>query len=106
MRTTYNRPVIVTVTPAKSLGLGPVPDGQGYTVLGEYFRLPLELVNDADVPTLPDKWWRMIFYRAMMYYGSFESAPEVFAEGEREYKLITSRMQADQLTISFGNTLA
>lgn len=106
MRTTYSRPVLITITPAKALGLGPTPDSTGYTVVGEYFKLPAELTADTDVPTLPDKWWRMIFYRAMMFYGSFESAPEVFAEGEREYKLIVSRMQADQLTISFGNALA
>jgi len=107
MRTTYNRPVVTTVTPDKQLGLGPIPDAVGYTVDGEYFRAPFELALDADTPTLPDKYYLAIIYRAMMFYGAYEAAPEVYTQGQTEYSKLLSRMQVDQLvSVSFGQPLA
>lgn len=107
MRTTYTRPVVVTITPDKQLGLGPIPDATGYTVAGEYYRTPTALAADIDVPVIPDKFWMMAVYGAMMSYAGYESAPEVYARGKAGYDMLMARCEVDQLpSISFGEPLA
>lgn len=107
MRTTYARPVVITITPDKQIGLGPTPDATGYTIDGEYFRAPYEMSADTDVPTLPDKYYLAIVYRAMMLYGAYESASEVYTSGETEFKKLFARMEIDQIVaVSFGAPLA
>ena len=49
----------------------------------------------------------MIVYRAMMFYGGYESAPEVYQRGEAEFKRLMSRLDIDQLpTLVSGPPLA
>jgi hypothetical protein len=97
MRTTYSRPVVVTIDPHKNLGFGPIPDIP-YVIVGEYYTQPIDLVVDADVPAIPSRFHMMIVYRAMMYYAGYEAAPEVMSRGEYEYKRLSSRLYIDQLT--------
>ncbi len=96
-RTTYSRPIEMTVTPDDGIGLGPVPLS-GYTILGDYFSAPVLLSADADVPTLPAKHNPMlIVYHAMESYGAFEAAPEVYQRGLTEFTKLLRRLEADQL---------
>jgi hypothetical protein len=96
MRTTYSRPVVVSVKPNKDLAFGPTPD-QGYVIDAEYYQKPTEFSLDADEPALPDRFHMMIIYRAMMFYGGFEAAPEVYQRGEFEFKRLMDRLVLDQL---------
>lgn len=106
-RTTYSRPLSITVTPAKSLGLGPIPDATGYTVVGEYFRLPQVLSADTDVPTMPERYHMAIVYLAMRYYALFEAAPEVLQRAEDGYRRMMTRLRMDQQPgFTFGGALA
>lgn len=108
MRTTYARPVVVTIDPDKSLGFGSIPD-QPYVITGEYYVKPVEFSADTDAPpsVFPDRFHMMIVYRAMMFYGGYESAPEVFQRGENEFKRLMNRLDIDQLpTIVSGPPLA
>ncbi len=96
-RTSYSQPSEFCITPAKAIGLGPVPPA-GYTVTADYFTCPVEMtVADASTHVIPTHYELIIIYRAMMMYGEFESAPEVFSKGEREYKRLMRRMEADYL---------
>ncbi len=97
MLTNYQQPVVFAVDPDKKLLLGPGPDATGYTVVGEYFTAPIEMAADADIPALPTQYHRAIVYRAMMFYGAFESAGEVYQQGETEYKKIMARLENNQL---------
>lgn len=99
MRTTYARPVVVTIEPGpdKRLGFGSIPD-QPYVISGEYYKLPTEFVNDTDEPNIPARFQPMIVYRAMMYYGGYEAAPEVLSRGEQEFKRLMNRLEIDQIT--------
>ena len=90
-------PVVVTETPDTSLGLGPTPGPVGYTVTGDYFAEPSEMVLATDVPVMPAKHHMIIVYRAMMYYGGFESAPEVYQRGEAEFNKLRRRMERDRM---------
>ncbi|NDD53731.1 hypothetical protein EBZ39_07610 [bacterium] len=108
MRTTYARPVVVSIVPGadKSLGFGATPD-QPYVITGEYYKRPYDLSADADEPNVPTRFHLAIVYRAMMFYGGYEAAPEVYSRGETEFKRLMNRMNIDQLpTIVSGPPLA
>jgi hypothetical protein len=106
MRNTLARPVVVSITPNKDLAFGSTPD-QIYTINGEYYTQPVSLTADTDIPGIPARFHMIIVYRAMMYYAGYESAAEVLARGDFEYRRLYSRMEIDQLpTIVSGPPLA
>lgn len=94
-RTTKSQPTRFTITPAKAIGLGSVPL-VGYTVTGDYFACPTEMAADADIPSLPAHYHLAIVYRAMMMYGAFEAATEVYQRGASEFKLMMNRIENDR----------
>lgn len=106
-RTTYTRPLAVSVTPDQQLALGPTPDNTGYTIVGEYFTAPTVLALDADTPTMPERFQMAIVYRAMMSYGAFEVAPEVLMRGQEGYRrtMIALRLN-QQPNAAFSGALA
>lgn len=95
-KTTYARPTEVTVTPSKSLMLGLKPDAV-YVVSGEYYTAPVELAADADTPLMPERYHKAIVYKAMMHYGAYESAAEVYAQGKDQYNFMMNRIRSNQL---------
>ena len=105
LRTTQVRPMVFTITPNKSIGLQcPLT---GYTVIGDYYRIPSVLEDDSDEPLIPQRYRMAIVYRAMMAYGAEENAPEVYNEGEKNYKLQLAAMSRTQLpSISAMGALA
>lgn len=107
MRYTFSRPVVVSIVPpSKYLGFGSIPN-QPFVITGEYYKEPVEFSADADVPDIPSRFQMMIVYRAMMFYGGYESAPEVYQRGEQEFKRLMNRMDIDQLpTLVSGPPLA
>lgn len=52
-------PRFVFRLPSLGFGVYPIPD-KAYTVDFDYFRLPLDLVNPADVPTIPEQFKHLI----------------------------------------------
>lgn len=96
MRTVQTRPSQITITPDKSIGLGPVP-AAGYTVIGDYYSIPTEMTLDADIPALPTQYHMAIVYRAMMFYGAYEAANEVYQHGQTEFERIMARIYSDRL---------
>lgn len=97
MRTSYQQPIQLTVTPNNSIGLGPVPLA-GYTINGDYYTAPIRMSLDADEPELPAAHdTRIIVYKALMYYAAFESAPEVFQFAQMQYNILYSLLAKDQL---------
>lgn len=108
MRTTYARPVVVSIDPDKKLGFGSIPD-RSYVVTGEYYYAPVEFTAATDTPpdVFPNRYHMMIVYRAMMFYGGYESAPEVYQRGETEFKRLMNLVDIDQLpTLISGPPLA
>lgn len=106
MRTTYARPVVATIDTTKRLGLGAIPD-QPYVIDFEYYVKPIELTADIDTPALPSNFHMLIVFRAMYYYGGYESANEVYQRGEYEFQRLMQRLNVDQLpTIVSGPPLA
>lgn len=109
------RPIVWAERPRDlAIVFGAAPDAI-YTVSGEYQRKPSIMTMDADVPGvvatsdrgLPDRFHRIIVYRAMMMYGAYEAAPEVRGEGQQNYSTMLSALKTAQLPqFSLGGPLA
>lgn len=105
-RTQRQRPIVFTVNPQRDIILGPYPDGQ-YTVNGEGYAMPTEFTTDNQRPSMPPQYHMAIVYGAMMSYGAFEAAPEVYQRGEKQYKKLIAQLCATQLPqLTFGSPLA
>lgn len=88
-------PINFSVDPSKNFIIGPTPDDI-YNVNGEGFAMPTELAQDADRPTMPSQYHMAIVWRALMYYGQYEAAPEAYSHGQNEYTRLMRRLYADQ----------
>ena len=101
------RPVVFAVNPkGKALMFGPEPE-RGYTVVGEYQRIPRPLTDDTDTPDMPSHLHMMIVYKAMQYYGYYEAASEVLTRGQTMFKTLESQLDREQLPrITLGAPLA
>jgi len=105
-RLNRSRPVDFTVDPQKNIRLGQVPDDI-YTVNGEFFKKPSELVADTDAPSMPSEFHLTIVYRAMMHYGAYEAATEVWQRGSSEFTRMKTKLEIDQLpAMEMGEPLA
>lgn len=105
-RTQTSRPVVFSTNSQGDFLLGSVPNGQ-YQIQGECWALPTELSLDNDRPAAPGQFHMAIVYRAMMMYGQYEAAPEVYQHGATEFNKIAARLAAHQLPrLTFGAPLA
>lgn len=101
------RPVVFAIRPnAKAVMLGQVPDGV-YQISGEYQELPSSLAADTDTPGMPSHLHMVIVYKAMQFYGLYESAPEVLSKGNTEFSRLMNQLEREQLPeLYLGNPLA
>lgn len=81
--------------PAGNLRLGPKPDGI-YTVTGDYMKAATLLEGDSDEPEMPGEQRMAIVYGAMMKYGRYNAAPEVFSDGQAGFKRIMQELRRTQ----------
>lgn len=105
-RAVQTRPVAFTIGPDKSICLGPPPNGL-YMITGDYYTAPTAMVADADVPTgLNTQYQMAIVYKAMTYYGGYESAPEVLQRGAQGYADLIRDLESDYMPeVTFGGSL-
>ena len=80
-------PTFVFRTPSQEYGLVPPPD-KAYTVIYEYYRIPVDMENHDDVPAIPERFMHVITDGAMHYAYLFRGnsqdaliAKEKFEEG-------------------------
>lgn len=96
-RNQVSMPQQIAIAPDDSLVLGPSPLA-GYTVVADYYKAPVRLALDADVPTLPFRHDPVIIvYLALKKYALFESAGESLAMAQQEYARRLARLELDQL---------
>jgi hypothetical protein len=105
-RTQTGVPVYIAQKPDRSLILFPIPNDV-YTVNGEYFREPHELVLDVDEPLFPSKYHMVIVWRALMMYAVQANAQELFVIGDKESRKLMLKMEQVLLpSPSFSGALA
>lgn len=106
MRLVTGDPISISQGPDMSLNLGLTPGSVGYTVVGEYYKEPVSLVDDTDTPEFPARFHMLCVYRAMMMYGMYQAANEVYQEGLSLYNAMIRRMNRDQLEdVTIGSAL-
>lgn len=105
-RYAYSRPIEIALAPDRSLVVGPVPV-DGYTLIGDYYKIPTELSAATDEPGMPSQYHWAIVYKAMMFYGISEAAPEVYDEGRMQFDQIIRQLERTQLRrMAFAGALA
>jgi hypothetical protein len=105
-RSITGRPIKVSVKPDQSLVFYPTPDDV-YTIVGERFKSAQELNENADIPLIPAQYHDIIMWRALIFYGEFESAQEHLSTGEAEYKRLLRSLEARELpNLTIAGSLA
>lgn len=94
-RHVISRPLNCSVDQNTNLNIAPLPD-TAYWLTLQYIQVPPDLIDDADVPVIPDRWQMAIVWRALRHYGMFESAPEVVMRADSNYNEIMLRLTLDQ----------
>jgi hypothetical protein len=84
-----------TIDHDRAILLAPKPNGI-YTVRGEYMKAATLMSGDTDEPEMPAEYRMAIVYRAMMKYGRYNAAPEVFTDGQAEYTRLIREMSRTQ----------
>jgi hypothetical protein len=92
-RLSSGRPTVVTQAPDMSLMFWPTPDA-AYTIVGEQFQAPVDLVNNSDAPPFAARFHGVIVYRALMLYGEFEGDQSVLAYAQGECDKILAKMES------------
>ena len=95
---TSGQPTLFTIGNDLSIKISPKPDGV-YVLSGEYQKSVTTMDADADTPNYPSEFHMAAVYRAMMKYGRYAGAQEVYQYGENEYKKIIKEMRRSQLPI-------
>ena len=96
LRQVATRPIEITITPLQDLAFGPIADA-GYTIVGDYYSVPTELVAATDIPALPTQFHLAIVYKSMLAYGMYESAGEVVQRAQMELDKWMRRIHIDQI---------
>ena len=101
------RPMVFAVEPnSKAIMYGPLMDAD-YTVVGEYQSVPTPMVAATDTPNIQPHQHMVIVYKALEYYGLYESAPEVIQRAQMQYSALISQLEREQLpAVYLGNPLA
>jgi len=80
-------PIYVFRTPSQEYGMVPPPD-KAYTVVYEYYRIPVDLEKHDDVPAIPERFMHVVtdgaMYYSYLFRGSSQEAvisKEKFEEG-------------------------
>jgi hypothetical protein len=84
-----------TRAPNGKLLIGPKPDGI-YRITGDYQKAAVPMADDDAEPPLPLEQRMAIVYRAMMKYGRYTGASEVYADGQSENRRIMAELRRTQ----------
>lgn len=100
------RPCFWTIGNDQSIKLGPTPNAV-YRITGEYQKSVDTMTVDADTPNYPAEYHLLAVYGAMMMYGRYSGAMEVYADGENRYNRMLAQMELTQLpTLELGGSMA
>jgi len=99
------RPHTVVLLPDGRVQLYPTPDAV-YSVSLPYYRTPQILSENTDIPLIPESYHDLIWMRAVIKYGYYESAPEMLQRAQAEYPSRLASLEANQLPNRYRYGLA
>ena len=71
-------PSFVFRAPSQEFGFVNCPD-KAYTVVYEYYRLPVDLINATDVPSVPEQF-RYVILNGAMHFANFPKKCQIIVE--------------------------
>jgi hypothetical protein len=85
-----------TISPSDQFLVGPAPDSAHF-LRADYIKDYTDMVADGDVPALPTRFHMLVVWRALMEYGGFDAAGEVYQRAEKNYTLTWTSLVQSQL---------
>lgn len=85
-----------SISPTDEFLVGPAPDSAHF-LRADYIKDYTDMAADTDVPALPTRFHMLIVWRALMEYGGFDAAGEVFMRAEKNYTLTWTSLVQSQL---------
>lgn len=103
---TSGKPRAFSFRPDGRIRFLPTPDAS-YLITGETYLPPQLLRINTDVPRLPSEHRMIIVYRALMHYGAYEAAQDVYQDAFLEYNRgLTALERAQTPALHLGGPLA
>lgn len=100
------RPQRILLLPDRTLQF-PAPLDAAYTLQADYYSTAEALINNADVPGLPEQYHMAIVWRSVMHYAQHEEAVQLLQLAGASYQQLLSQMLASELRDDFSTgTLA
>jgi hypothetical protein len=90
------RPTQITEINGDSVRFNRVPD-LIYTVTLDYWMTPEQLVNNTDVPAIPEHYHDVIVWKAVQKFAGAEGAEELMRFARSEYSGIYTQLVLDQM---------
>lgn len=91
-----NRPLHYSISPANEFCVGPIPD-DAYVVKGEYRKSPQTLVDNGDIPEMPDRFHELIAWEALLLLAEHDEANLHIAVAMRRKRELMDDLERDQL---------
>lgn len=92
------KPYYFTIDPStNNILLDNLATATEYTITGQYYKAPSELVLDADIPAAPPEFHRAIIQKALMYYGSHIVSSSIYTTAFNRYDEILSKLLRNQV---------
>jgi hypothetical protein len=105
-RTTQGQPNEFTFAPDRRILLAQIPNGI-YTITGDFYRRPVELAADADVPIFPEEFHEIIVWWAIVNYAGYEEASAVYTHAQNMVNQRLGEMSNRERPMpNFGGPLA
>ena len=99
-RALTGRPSSFSVKPDGSIIFDLLADDT-YTINGEYYKIADVMDStgataNTDEPIIPVPYQMAIVWRALMFYGAYEGADDVYSHGEKEFRRVLSQLELNQ----------
>jgi hypothetical protein len=92
---TNQKPISITVLPNGNLATNQ-PSDAVYPISGIYWRTPIVLAADTDIPAYPVRFHRALVARAKMFFFEDQEAWDNFQTAKDEYTFRLDELEADQ----------
>lgn len=90
------RPQWFAIDADESIWLGPTPE-KAYVISGEYWTVPTQLMLDADTPSMPKQYHKLVVYEAMKKFAGYDAATEVYQRAVNEGAHIRTMLEIREL---------
>ena len=85
-----------SISPTEEFLLGPAPD-TAHFIRADYVKDYTDMASDAATPAIPTRFHMLIVWRALMEYGGFDAAGEVYQRAEKNYNEMWTQLVQSQM---------